>query len=182
MKLKLIIYLCLFFIINNCTHSEVKVQSLPGKSRADFRSARIYLTEGLNNYALDSFLKVHENAPCHVETLWIIGNIYYDSTDDLNDIIEIFQNLKLAFDYYTLVLVNINKISDWEVYTDHNRKYTFLHIKNDTEQQLESIYLKLYEIADSIYQDDVETAEFLFNELLKMYPEKTLPAWRLRLN
>ena len=101
--------------------------------------------------------------------------------EESKELDHIIDTLKLSFKYYTLTLAAIYNLPDRDSYTDQNKKLSFSDIRDISEFQIDNIFLILYDIADEVFDHNYDKAEQILYDLLKMYPDRTLPAWRMML-
>jgi|GEM_PF-5439154 len=142
-------------------------QSLSGRARPVFRDAQIFLQQSNYERALEYYLLVLEHDPDHVISMKNVADLYFMQADLQEEEMAI-QTFEIAHGYYLLTLSTIASIPNWTGFTG------FEVIKNDSELKLASIFARNFRIGQEFFhEDDFESAESIFQDLLSLFPERT---------
>jgi len=122
-----------------------KEQKIKGQARVNFRSAVLYAREKKIDKALSFYLKVIEEYPDHVVSLFNIAGIYnneaFENPDKANEL------YAKSTEYYKKVISTMDAIPDWKEYEDFEkyRKEADKMIANQWNRTFKEAYELFYE-------------------------------------
>ena len=141
-----------------------KEQKIKGQARVNFRSAVLYAREKKIDKALSFYLKVIEEYPDHVVSLFNIAGIYnneaFENPDKANEL------YAKSTEYYKKVISTMDAIPDWKEYEDFEkyRKEADKMIANQWNRTFKEAY-------ELFYEEKYDESERIFNELVKETPD-----------
>lgn len=157
------------------TVNAVSDQKLSGQSKTDFRSANMYINEGIYEKALPLYLSVLEEYPDNVETLEKVGGIYFDVK---NDFFSAYDYFKKGVDAITAIYAEHAILQNTD--PDEAKKfYKKVISKNDLEEKQkhlqmlkDSCWIKIFKDGQTKFDEqDYDEAINTFTALMEIAPD-----------
>jgi len=144
--------------------AEGKEQKIKGQARVNLRSAVLYAREKKIDKALSFYLKVIEEYPDHVVSLFNIAGIYNNEAFENSD--KAAEFYAKSTDYYKKVIATMDAMPDWKEYED------FEKYRKESEKMIANQWNRTFKTAyELFYEEKYNESEQMLNNLSKETPD-----------